>query len=191
MQSNPLPSSLRRPGPPGLELALIYREIARNGWTSSPRSRAGHCSGGPARRPAARSQDPRRECRPPSSTRSAANSARRLAQHSTFPPRETCRCWREAVGRAANVHCKGRAAAGAEVGAAAGCWQWCWWPSDALSCSQLSSACSQRSRVCCNPRIQCPFTGSPLGRKVRGQYLPPWEHNRRALSTRRRMRKQP
>ena len=31
-----LPSSLRRPGPPSLELALIYREIARNGGEVRP-----------------------------------------------------------------------------------------------------------------------------------------------------------
>jgi hypothetical protein len=33
-----LPSSLRRPGPPALELALIYREIARNGGEVRPKA---------------------------------------------------------------------------------------------------------------------------------------------------------
>ncbi|HUC15415.1 MAG TPA: hypothetical protein VMS00_13270 [Acidimicrobiales bacterium] len=41
-----LPSSLRRPGPPALELALIYREIARNGGEvgpeAGPAAMAGH-----------------------------------------------------------------------------------------------------------------------------------------------------
>jgi hypothetical protein len=36
VERHQLPSSLRRPGPPSLELALIYREIARNGGEVRP-----------------------------------------------------------------------------------------------------------------------------------------------------------
>jgi hypothetical protein len=43
-----LPSSLRRPGPPALEVALIYRRIAENGAELLHETRPGEVSEGPA-----------------------------------------------------------------------------------------------------------------------------------------------